>query len=70
MCQEAKVERFTAKTVDQFLDALASSEPVPGGGSGAALAGALAAGLLSMVCNLTIGKKGKLFHNLFIYFPQ
>jgi len=52
------MERFTAKTVDQFLDALASSEPVPGGGSGAALAGALAAGLLSMVCNLTIGKKG------------
>jgi len=50
--------RFTSKTVDQFLDELASSAPVPGGGSGAALAGALAAGLLSMVCNLTIGKKG------------
>jgi methenyltetrahydrofolate cyclohydrolase len=52
------VDRFTAKTVDEFLDALASSEPVPGGGSGAGLGGALAAGLLSMVCNLTIGKKG------------
>jgi formiminotetrahydrofolate cyclodeaminase len=50
--------RFTSKTVDQFLDELASSAPVPGGGSGAALAGALAAGLISMVCNLTIGKKG------------
>jgi formiminotetrahydrofolate cyclodeaminase len=45
-------------TVSQFLDALASKEPVPGGGSGAALAGALAAALVSMVCNLTIGKKG------------
>lgn len=45
-------------TVNQFLDALASKEPVPGGGSGAALAGALAAALVSMVCNLTIGKKG------------
>jgi len=49
---------FTEKTVTEFLDALASSEPVPGGGSGAALGGALAAALISMVCNLTIGKKG------------
>ncbi len=49
---------FTDLTVNQFLDALASKEPVPGGGSGAALAGALGASLVSMVCNLTIGKKG------------
>jgi len=48
---------FTDMSVNQFLDALASKAPVPGGGSGAALGGALAAGLLSMVCNLTIGKK-------------
>ncbi len=41
-----------------FLDALASAEPVPGGGSVAALSGALAASLLAMVCRLTIGKKG------------
>ncbi len=40
-----------------FLDSLASSSPTPGGGSASALAGALAAGLTSMVCNLTIGKK-------------
>lgn len=52
------MERYTNKTVDEFLDDLASSAPVPGGGSGAALGGALAAGLLSMVCNLTVGKKG------------
>ena len=49
---------FTDMTVREFLDALASKEPVPGGGSGAALGGALAAALVSMVCNLTIGKKG------------
>lgn len=48
---------FTDLTVNQFLDALASKEPVPGGGSGAALAGALGAALVSMVANLTIGKK-------------
>jgi len=40
-----------------FLDALASSEPTPGGGSAAALAGAIAAGLVSMVCQLTRGQK-------------
>ncbi len=49
---------FTDLNVEQFLEALASKEPVPGGGSGAALAGALGAALVSMVCNLTIGKKG------------
>ncbi len=49
---------FTDMTVKEFLEALASSEPTPGGGSGAALGGALGAALVSMVCNLTIGKKG------------
>lgn len=49
---------FVELSVTEFLDALASKEPVPGGGSGAALAGALSAALVSMVCNLTIGKKG------------
>jgi formiminotetrahydrofolate cyclodeaminase len=40
-----------------FLEELASSSPTPGGGSVAALSGALGASLVSMVCNLTIGKK-------------
>lgn len=49
---------FSDLSVNEFLAALATKEPVPGGGSGAALAGALGAALISMVCNLTIGKKG------------
>ena len=47
----------TKRTLKAFLDELASSSPAPGGGSVAALAGALGAALTSMVCNLTIGKK-------------
>lgn len=50
-------EQFLEKTVGQFLNELASKAPVPGGGSVSALAGALAAGLVTMVCDLTIGKK-------------
>ena len=45
------------KTVNAFLDELASSSPAPGGGSVAALSGALGAALTTMVCNLTLGKK-------------
>ncbi len=44
------------KSVEFFLDELASKAPTPGGGSAAALMGAQAAALVSMVCNLTIGK--------------
>ena len=40
-----------------FLDALASKAPTPGGGGAAAYAGALAAALTSMVGELTVGKK-------------
>lgn len=49
-------DNLTSQTVAQFLDALASSAPAPGGGSVAALSGALGAALVSMVCNLTLGK--------------
>ena len=44
------------KSVQLFLDQLASKQATPGGGSAAALMGAQAAALVSMVCNLTIGK--------------
>ena len=50
-------EQLLDKPVRQFLDELASGAPTPGGGSVAALSAALAAGLLTMVCDLTIGKK-------------
>ena len=45
------------KKISNFLDELASNSPTPGGGSVAALAGALGAALISMVGNLTVGKK-------------
>lgn len=41
----------------EFLRDLASDAPAPGGGGGAAMAGALAAALASMVANLTLGKE-------------
>ncbi|MDQ2743221.1 MAG: cyclodeaminase/cyclohydrolase family protein [Chloroflexota bacterium] len=43
--------------IDAFLDDLSSAAPVPGGGTVAALETAMAASLLAMVCNLTLGKK-------------
>ncbi len=43
--------------IEPFLDALASQSATPGGGSAAAIIGAMGAALVSMVCNLTIGKK-------------
>lgn len=45
-------------TVKNFLNKVAGNEPVPGGGSIAALNGAIASALAAMVANLTLGKKG------------
>ena len=41
----------------EFVDLLASDAPAPGGGSAAALEGALGTALTAMVCGLTVGKK-------------
>ena len=48
---------FKDTAIEPFLDALASNSATPGGGSAAAILGAMGAALVSMVCNLTIGKK-------------
>lgn len=45
------------QSIQQFLDELASKSATPGGGSAAAIMGAMGAALVSMVCNLTVGKK-------------
>jgi methenyltetrahydrofolate cyclohydrolase len=49
---------MTQCSVEKFLDELAGGNPTPGGGSAAAISGAMGAALVSMVCNVTIGKKG------------
>ena len=48
---------FSSMSCSDFVNVLASSEPVPGGGGASALVGAVGAALGSMVANLTIGKK-------------
>lgn len=49
---------LVSMTVDAFTKELASNSPAPGGGSVAAVAGAMSAGLSSMVAALTFDKKG------------
>jgi formiminotetrahydrofolate cyclodeaminase len=44
-------------TVEDFVGQLASDSPTPGGGSASALAGAMAAGMVEMACNLTVGRE-------------
>ena len=48
---------FQEQQLQTFLDQLASKASTPGGGSAAAIMGAMGAALISMVANLTIGKK-------------
>jgi formiminotetrahydrofolate cyclodeaminase len=48
---------YIDKPLRHFMDKLASKSPEPGGGSVAALTGALGAALVSMVANLTLGKE-------------
>ncbi len=51
-----KMTEIKDDSLQNYLDTLASKSATPGGGSAAALMGAQAAALTSMVCNLTIGK--------------
>ena len=48
---------LTKQSCEDFLDVLASKEPVPGGGGAAALVGAVGVALGHMVGALTVGKK-------------
>jgi methenyltetrahydrofolate cyclohydrolase len=52
----AKEDEVQDESIGDWLDQLASAAPAPGGGGAAALETAMAAALVEMVCNLTIGK--------------
>ncbi len=54
----AMPQPLASMSVKDFTDELASNSPAPGGGSAAALAGALSAALSAMVATLTFEKKG------------
>ena len=58
MCVEESSSKLVERTVADFVDECSMDSPAPGGGSVAALSGSLGAGLVSMVANLTVGKKG------------
>ncbi len=49
-------QRLTDMTVRGLVEGLASSDPAPGGGSAAAIAGAMGAALMHMVVQLTVGR--------------
>ena len=49
---------IAAQTIEAFGEALGSDAPTPGGGAASAVEAAIGSALISMVANLTIGKKG------------
>ena len=54
---EAKIRAAEGPTLDAWLEDLAAGTPAPGGGSAAALAGALSGALVAMVARLTLNRK-------------
>jgi methenyltetrahydrofolate cyclohydrolase len=55
--------RFSDLTIENFVIAVAGDTPAPGGGSVAALAGALGAALAAMVAGLTVGRERYAAHD-------
>jgi formiminotetrahydrofolate cyclodeaminase len=55
-------ERLTELTVRSLVERLASSDPVPGGGSASALAGSMGAALVHMVVELTVDRPAAAGH--------
>jgi len=47
---------YSEETLSRYLDRAASGKPIPGGGSVAAVVGALGASMASMACNFTVGR--------------
>lgn len=58
LLEDPNQKRLISKTVESFAFETASESPAPGGGSVAALAGALGASLATMVANLSAHKRG------------
>ncbi len=50
------MKQYKNHTLKEYLDVLSFKTPVPGGGSAAALVGALAVGLIAMVTNYSLGR--------------
>jgi formiminotetrahydrofolate cyclodeaminase len=55
---ENEMSPIATQTIEVFLEALGSDAPTPGGGAASAVEAATGCALISMVANLTIGKKG------------
>ena len=55
--EASEADKTGPRQTSSFIDELAAPTPTPGGGSAGAYAGAMGAGLVSMVAGLTIGKK-------------
>jgi methenyltetrahydrofolate cyclohydrolase len=63
MCDSSSPKRLSYLSLDSFVAAVASDAPAPGGGSVAALAGALGAALAAMVAGLTVGRERYAVHD-------
>lgn len=57
LLEDKIMKQFTKISCEEFVDVLATSSPVPGGGGASALVGAIGVALGNMVGSLTVGKK-------------